>query len=121
MTLLGEHRMLTIIGVGGVGKTRLALEVAAELVPQLRDGAWFCELAPATDVESMIDIVASTLGVIDRPGMTRRESVLDFLATKHVLLVLDNCEHLLDPVADLATDALRRTTTSASWRRVVNH
>ena len=108
--LLDENRMVTIIGVGGVGKTRLALEVAAELVPRLRDGAWFCELAPATDVESMVDIVASTLGVIDRPGMTRRESVLDFLATNHVLLVLDNCEHLLDPAADLATDALRRTT-----------
>ncbi len=80
MTLLGEHRMLTVIGVGGVGKTRLALEVAAELVPQLRDGAWCCELAPANHTESMIDIVASTLGGIDRPGMTRRESVLDFLA-----------------------------------------
>ena len=106
--LLGEHRMLTIIGVGGVGKTRLALEVAAELVPQLRDGAWCCELAPATDPESMIDIVASTLGAIDRPGMTRRDSVLDFLATSHMVLVLDNCEHLLDPAADLATDVLRR-------------
>ena len=103
-----EHRLVTIIGVGGVGKTRLALEVAAELMTELRDGAWSCELAPATDTDAMVDVVASALGVVDRPGVARRESVLDFLSTRQMLLVLDNCEHLLDPVAQLAADVLQR-------------
>jgi len=95
-------RLVTLTGVGGVGKTRIALQVAAELLPELTDGAWFCELARATDGEALVQLVAATLGVPPRPGTSLEGSVVDFLRTKRALVVLDNCEHLLDDAALLA-------------------
>jgi predicted ATPase/class 3 adenylate cyclase len=99
---LREARLVTLTGVGGVGKTRVALQVAAELLPELPDGAWFCELARATDGESLVQLVAATLGVPPRPGTSLEGSIVDFLRTKQALVVLDNCEHLLDDAALLA-------------------
>ncbi len=98
---LDEARVVTITGVGGVGKTRLATQVAAEVIPNYRDGAWLCELAPAGDPATLIEVVANELGVQPRPPQALDETVIDFLRTKELLLVLDNCEHLLEPAARL--------------------
>jgi predicted ATPase/class 3 adenylate cyclase len=98
---LRDARVVTITGVGGVGKTRLAIQAAADALPRYRDGAWLCELAPVGDPEALVETLASALGVQPRMGQALDESVLDFLRSKELLLVFDNCEHLLDPVAEL--------------------
>ncbi|HXY92985.1 MAG TPA: adenylate/guanylate cyclase domain-containing protein [Acidimicrobiia bacterium] len=105
--VLRASRLVTLTGVGGVGKTRLALQTAAELLPELPDGAWFCELAAATDAETLVQIVAATLGAPPRAGTALDGSVLDFLRTRRALLILDNCEHLLDTAAELAERILQ--------------
>ena len=101
---LGEARVVTLTGVGGVGKTRLALQVAAEVLPGFRDGVWLIELASVRDPDDVIDAFAATLGVTARAGQTLEESLTEFLRTKQLLLVVDNCEHVLDAVADLVEE-----------------
>ena len=98
---------MTLTGVGGVGKTRLALQVAAEVIGEFPDGAWLCEFAPVTDPDAVWETLATCLRVQPLPGRALDESVLDYLAAKRLLLVLDNCEHLLDAVARLV-DAIER-------------
>ena len=100
-------RLVTVTGVGGVGKTRLAMQVAAEVLPRFPDGAWFCELAAASDEDAMTQVVASTLGVNPRPGATLSGSITEFLGSKRLLVVLDNCEHLLSAAARLTEAILR--------------
>ena len=104
---LGESHLVTLTGVGGVGKTRLATQLAAEVLPQFSDGAWLCELAAADDDEALVQVVAATLGVRPRPGLDLDESIAEFLRAKQVLVVLDNCEHLLDATGRLAELILR--------------
>ncbi len=104
---LGSSRLVTLTGVGGVGKTRLSLQVAAEMLPRFERGAWFCELAAAVDDESLVQVVATTLGVTPLTGMTLEQSTLEYLRAKSQLLVFDNCEHLLDEVSRLAEAILR--------------
>jgi class 3 adenylate cyclase len=99
--LLGASRLVTLTGMGGVGKTRLALQIAAEIIGQFPDGAWWCEFAPVTDPAMVWETLATSLRVQPSPGRAVDESVLDYLTAKQLLLVLDNCEHLLDPVARL--------------------
>jgi len=106
-TLVQAHRLVTLTGVGGVGKTRLAMRVAAELLPEASDGVWLCELAAADAEEAVLEIVTRALGVIPRAGMSARDSILDHLRGRDCLIVLDNCEHLLDVVADLTEAILR--------------
>jgi len=103
-----DRRLVTITGVGGVGKTRLALQVAAELLPRFPDGAWFCELASAADAEEMFGVVAATMLIKPRSGVTLEEAVLESLREKAVLVVLDNCEHLLSAVAGFVDAMLHR-------------
>ena len=103
---LRTTRLLTVTGVGGVGKTRLAIQVAAELLPAFPDGAWLCELAAANDAEALVQVVAATLGVQPRAGASLEASIVEFLRTRAALVVLDNCEHLLDAAAELAEDVL---------------
>jgi predicted ATPase/class 3 adenylate cyclase len=105
--ILREARLVTITGTGGVGKTRVAVQLAAELLQRFPDGAWLCELAAASDPETMVQVVASTLGATPRAGMSLAASVAEFLRTRQLLLVLDNCEHLLDTTARLADEILR--------------
>ncbi|MCJ7438216.1 MAG: adenylate/guanylate cyclase domain-containing protein [Acidimicrobiia bacterium] len=99
--LARERPLVTLTGVGGVGKTRLAVQVAAEVVPEFPEGAWVCELAPVTDPDAVWETLAASLGVHPSPGRKLDDSVLEYLAPKRLLLVLDNCEHLLDAVAEL--------------------
>jgi predicted ATPase/class 3 adenylate cyclase len=109
---LASSRLVTVTGVGGVGKTRLAIQVAADLLPAFDDGAWLCELAAAGDCDAMTQVVAATLGVQPRAGLDLETGILDFLRAKELLLVLDNCEHLLDAAARFATSVLRESSAT---------
>src|SRR5436190_7881532 len=95
-------------GVGGVGKTRLALQLAAAVIGEFPVGAWLCELAPVTDPEAVWETLATTLRVQPLPGRALHESVVDYLETKQLLVVVDNCEHVLDAVARLLDSIERR-------------
>ncbi|MEV6303443.1 LuxR C-terminal-related transcriptional regulator [Actinoplanes sp. NPDC051861] len=96
--MLKAHRQVTATGPGGVGKTRLALAVAAETAAGYPDGVWFADLVPVTDPRACAAAVAGALGVGEQPGQSLDESVLAALADRHALLVLDNCEHVRDGV-----------------------
>ena len=91
-TALRAHRLVTLTGVGGVGKTRLALEVAARLADEFPDGVWFFELAAVTDPAAVPDAVAAVLGITQQPGKTVSESLAAALEGRLRLLVIDNCE-----------------------------
>jgi predicted ATPase/class 3 adenylate cyclase len=105
------HRLVTLTGVGGVGKTRLALEVAGRLVDEFPDGVWFFELAAVTDPAAVPDAVAAVLGITQQPGQTVSESVAAALEGRVRLLVFDNCEHVLDAAADLIEAILAHSAT----------
>jgi predicted ATPase len=105
---LRHSPLVTVTGAGGVGKTRLALQAAADQLPSFSDGAWLCELHVAVDVEAMARAVLAALRVQPRAGLSVAGSIVEFLRTRTaLLLVLDNCEHLLGPAAPLAADILR--------------
>jgi hypothetical protein len=95
------HRLVTLTGVGGVGKTRLALEVAAGLADEFPDGAWVFELAAVTDPAAVPEAVAAVLGITQQPSKTVSESVAAAQEGRVRLLVFDNCEHVLDAAADM--------------------
>ncbi|MER7368988.1 LuxR C-terminal-related transcriptional regulator, partial [Nonomuraea wenchangensis] len=97
--LLKEHRQVTAVGPGGVGKTRLALAVAADAAGAYPDGVWFADLVPVTDPGMIAAAVAGALGLGEQPGRDLAESVAAALADRDALVVLDNCEHVLDGVA----------------------
>jgi predicted ATPase len=105
------HRLVTLTGVGGVGKTRLATEVAARLADEFPDGVWFFELAAVADPAAVPDAVAAVLGITQQPGKTVTESVASALEGRVRLLVLDNCEHVLDAAADLIEAILAQSAT----------
>jgi predicted ATPase/class 3 adenylate cyclase len=104
---LRSSRLVTLTGPGGVGKTRLAWQVAADTLPTFPGGAWSCELATVDDADGMLEVVAAALGVAERMGATLEQSIVEYLRGRHLLLVLDNCEHLLDDVARLTAAILR--------------
>ncbi len=106
------HRLLTLTGVGGVGKTRLATEVAARLGDEFPDGVWFFELAAVTDPAAVPDAVAAVLGITQQPGRSVAESVAAALEGRVRLLVFDNCEHVLDAAADLIEAILAASATT---------
>ena len=100
--LVSGHRLVTLIGTGGTGKTRLMLEAAGGIDPLPRDGVWLTELAPVADPDIIPQEVARALGVRDQPGTPAIETLIDFLRYKELLLLLDNCEHVIGAAAELA-------------------
>jgi non-specific serine/threonine protein kinase len=125
--LLKTTRLLTLTGVGGVGKTRLALEVATSSGAEYQAGAALVELAALADPALVPQAVASVLGVPEQPGRPMLHTVLSALRRRPVLLVLDNCEHLVQACAELAESVLRacpdvrilgyESRTARSWPR----
>ena len=106
-----KHRLVTLTGVGGVGKTRLATEVAGRLVDKFPDGVWLFELATVTDPQAVPDAVAAVLGIIQQPGKSVSESVAAALEGRVRLLVFDNCEHVLNAAGDLIEAILAQSAT----------
>ncbi|MGX9790513.1 ATP-binding protein [Mycobacterium sp. MMS18-G62] len=106
-----SHRLVTLTGVGGVGKTRLAMEVATQLADEFPDGIWLFELAAVTDPSAVPDAVAAVLGITQQPGMSMSDSVAAALEGRVRLLVIDNCEHVRDAAADLVEAILAQPAT----------
>ena len=106
-SLLTTTRLLTLTGPGGCGKTRLALEVGADLLPEHPDGVWLIALAPLADEALVPQTVATALGVWEVPGRPVVETLTSYLQRKQACLVLDNCEHLIDACAQLCDVLLR--------------
>ena len=106
--LVRQHRLVSMLGIGGTGKTRLALAVAAEVVEDFGDGVWFVNLVPVSAGEERPEVIANAAGLRLTSG-SRLEQLAAVLAGRETLFVLDNCEHLTEPVADLI-DALLETT-----------
>jgi predicted ATPase/class 3 adenylate cyclase/Tfp pilus assembly protein PilF len=105
--LLGRNRLVTLMGAGGAGKTRLSIQVAADLIEQFKHGAWQVELAPLTDPGLVVPTIASTLGVREVAGRAILDSLIDYLQPKTLLLVMDNCEHLVESAAQTIGALLR--------------
>jgi predicted ATPase/DNA-binding winged helix-turn-helix (wHTH) protein len=97
--MLGRHRVVTVTGPGGVGKTALALHVAAGAATAYPDGTWLCELAPVRTAAAIPHVIASALGLVLQPGADTTHALTAALGTRRLLLVLDNCEHQLDACA----------------------
>jgi predicted ATPase/DNA-binding CsgD family transcriptional regulator len=104
--LLGECRLVTVTGPGGAGKTRLAGEVAGWVAGRFADGVWLAELAPVRDPALVAGVVAAALGVRDLPGVSAAAAVARLLARRQLLLVLDNCEHVIGAAAALCAGLL---------------
>jgi predicted ATPase/class 3 adenylate cyclase/DNA-binding CsgD family transcriptional regulator len=104
--LLAQNRLVTLSGAGGAGKTRLAIQVAAQLTGEFGDGVWWVDLAPITDPELVPLTVARALGLPDQPGRSTMDTLLRFVRDRQMLVVLDNCEHLLDASAELVVALL---------------
>lgn len=107
---LEAARLLTLIGPGGTGKTRLSIQLAADLLPSFKDGVWFIELAPITEPSLVLQAVAKVFDVREQPGMPISELVFNYLRDKHLLLMLDNCEHLVEACARLADQFLHASS-----------
>ena len=105
--LLGGTRLVTLYGSGGAGKTRLALAVAKELIEEFEAGVWWAELAPISEPDLVPGAVASALGLREAPDLSPTETLVEHLEPRRTLLVLDNCEHLVDGCAVLADTLLR--------------
>ncbi|HUS14194.1 MAG TPA: adenylate/guanylate cyclase domain-containing protein, partial [Chloroflexia bacterium] len=104
--LLGTTRLLTLVGPGGTGKTRLSLQVATDQLENFPQGVWFVELAPLTDAARLAQAVALALSVHEEPGRPLLPTLIESLGTRRLLMVLDNCEHLLAACSELASAIL---------------
>jgi predicted ATPase/class 3 adenylate cyclase/DNA-binding CsgD family transcriptional regulator len=105
--VLGETRLLTLTGAGGAGKTRLALQLAADLLERFPDGVWWVDLAAVSDPQLVAEALAGVLGVRPLPGMTMLEACANYLTAGRALVALDNCEHLLPGSAEVVEGLLR--------------
>src|SRR5947208_13226177 len=100
--LLDSSRLVTLVGAGGVGKTRLALQVAPNASQLHLDGVWLVQLAPVADPTLVAAAVAATLSVQEQPGRSMIKTLIGYLSARRLLLVLDNCEHVIGGAAGLA-------------------
>src|SRR6201996_5802884 len=104
--LLAENRLVTVTGAGGVGKTRVAIHVAAQVDREFSDGIWYVDLAPITNPDLVPVTAARAFGLPDQPGHSTMDTITRFIADRQMLVVLDNCEHLLDATAALTVGLL---------------
>jgi predicted ATPase/transcriptional regulator with XRE-family HTH domain len=107
LELIGTHRLVTLTGSGGVGKTRISLKVGGQVLDQYANGVWLAELAPLSDPELLPQTVASVFGILSQSTRSHTELLTNFLRPKTALLILDNCEHLLDASAHFADILLK--------------
>jgi predicted ATPase len=105
--LVFERPLVSLVGTGGVGKTRVALQVGADLLDRSGEGVWFIDLAPLSDQALLVNTTASTLGLREQGERPMLELLLQYLRPRHLLLILDNCEHLIEAVAHVADAILR--------------
>jgi predicted ATPase/class 3 adenylate cyclase len=105
--LLARGRLLTLLGMGGIGKSRLSVQLGAELLDEHPDGVWLVELAPLTDPRLLPQALASVLGVKEEPGQTVTDSLLAYVRDKQLLVILDNCEHVVRAAAELSKQLLQ--------------
>jgi class 3 adenylate cyclase len=108
---LAHSRLVTLTGVGGVGKTRLSVEVASQAVGEYPDGCWFCDLGPARDGDTVLRIIAASVGAALRPGVSLEASITDHCQARQMLVVFDNCEQVLEPAAQIAGTLLRECSS----------
>jgi predicted ATPase/uncharacterized protein YdeI (YjbR/CyaY-like superfamily)/class 3 adenylate cyclase len=106
--LTRSARLVTLTGAGGSGKTRLALQAGAELIGTVADGVWLAELAPVTDGGQVAAVVAGVLGLADHSGPAVPDLVTDALACQDIVILLDNCEHVIDTAAKFCDQVIRR-------------
>ena len=118
--LLTTTRLLTLTGTGGVGKTRLALEVAKASQGNYQAGIAVVELAAVADPAFVPQALATVLGVSEPPGSSLLQTVLGVLSRRTLLFVLDSCEHLVRACAELVDTLMRRARACQSWRRAAN-
>jgi predicted ATPase/class 3 adenylate cyclase len=104
---LKNTRLLTLMGTGGTGKTRLALETGAQVINEYRDGVWLVELALIAEPERVVEAIAAAVGAREEADRPLRVTLVNFLRGKNLLLILDNCEHLLSTISALAAELLR--------------
>jgi non-specific serine/threonine protein kinase len=107
--LVTTHRLVTLTGAGGAGKTRLAIEVAGAIVDSYRDGVWLVELAALADPALVPQALATVLAIKDQPGRLLIDTISEYLASKRMLLIVDNAEHLLEPCIQVLHGILRRS------------
>jgi predicted ATPase len=105
--LLATKRLVTLTAVGGAGKTRLALEVAGRALDAYPDGTWFIDLSPVKDGHLISRVFGSTLGVHEKPRQPMAETLIQHIGRRHLLLVVDNCEHVIEDCAGLVDSILR--------------
>ncbi|MEN8114757.1 MAG: BTAD domain-containing putative transcriptional regulator [Actinomycetota bacterium] len=111
VNLCGRERMVTITGIGGIGKTRLAIEVARRCLPEFDDGVFMIDLTETADGDGVGRHFLSALGLVERPGQTAIEALIDNLARMRCLLVVDNCEHVVGGVASTVAAVLPACST----------
>jgi predicted ATPase/class 3 adenylate cyclase len=120
---LADSRLLTLVGPGGTGKTRLALQIASDQLDRFKDGVWLVELAPITDPAFIVSTIADVFGLREAQGVPLITLLTDYLRGKEVLLLLDNCEHLVEAAARVADQLLRacpKLKIIASSREALN-
>jgi predicted ATPase/class 3 adenylate cyclase len=104
---LAKSRLVTLLGMGGIGKSRLSIQLGADLLDDYRDGVWLVELAPLTDPRLVAQAVASVLGVKEDAGHSVQEALLRYVRDKQLLLILDNCEHVVNACAELSKQLMQ--------------
>jgi predicted ATPase/DNA-binding SARP family transcriptional activator len=109
--LIADHHLVTLTGTGGIGKTRLSLKVGEQVLNEYADGVWFVELASLSDRSLVPRTVAKLFNLVEQAGESLTDKLVRILRPKHILLILDNCEHVLDACAQLADALLRKCPT----------